>query len=154
MAMHVLVAGAGLAGLAAARELEDRGAVTTVIDTRDRVGGRVWTCRDGFAQAQHAEAGADLIESDQTAVLALARRFRLRLVPILGRDLGYYGPDRAGRLRRQSMSAGSEEIQAPLATLIRDYKLGEQRWDGAFARRFADMSVAAWIRSLARTGQC
>jgi NADPH-dependent 2,4-dienoyl-CoA reductase/sulfur reductase-like enzyme len=38
---HILVAGAGLAGLAAARELEDRGMRATVIDARTRVGGRV-----------------------------------------------------------------------------------------------------------------
>ena len=47
--VEVIVAGAGLAGLSAARELEARGAATTVIEARDRVGGRVWTMRDGFA---------------------------------------------------------------------------------------------------------
>ena len=56
--VSVLVAGAGLAGLAAARDLIARGATVTVIDVRDRVGGRVWTIREGFAEGQHAEAGA------------------------------------------------------------------------------------------------
>jgi monoamine oxidase len=40
MTETVLVVGAGLAGLAAARELEDRGARTIVVEARDRVGGR------------------------------------------------------------------------------------------------------------------
>ena len=62
MSAHVLVAGAGLAGLAAARELQDRGLRATVIEARTRVGGRVMTVRDGFAADQHAEGGADLIE--------------------------------------------------------------------------------------------
>jgi monoamine oxidase len=145
---HVLVIGAGLAGLSAARELEDRGLRVTVAEARDRVGGRVWTCRDGFAERQHAEGGADIIESEQTAVLALARRFRLELAPILGRGFGYYGPDRAGRLRIQSMHAGSGDIQEPLSDLIRDYKLGEQRWDSGIARALSSASVAAWVRSL------
>ena len=148
MSRHVLVIGAGLAGLAAARELEDRGLTATVVEARDRVGGRVFTCRDGFAERQHAEGGADLIESEQTAVLALIRRFRLKVVPILGRGFGYYGPDRTGRLRIQPMHAGSGDIQEPLGNLIRDYKLGEQRWDGAVARALASTSVAAWVRSL------
>ena len=148
MSRHVLVIGAGLAGLSAARELEDRGLTATVVEARDRVGGRVWTCRDGFAERQHAEGGADLIESEQTAVLALVRRFRLKLAPILGRGFGYYGPDRAGRLRIQSMHAGSEDIQEPLSHLIRDYKLGEQRWDSAVARALSSASVAEWARSL------
>jgi monoamine oxidase len=40
--IKVLVAGAGLAGLTAARELEARGAHVTVVDARARGGGRVW----------------------------------------------------------------------------------------------------------------
>ena len=36
-----------------------------MVEARDRVGGRVWTIRDGFRQRQHAEAGADLIEGEQ-----------------------------------------------------------------------------------------
>lgn len=59
----VIVAGAGLAGLTAARALEARGAAVTVVEARNRVGGRVWTMRDQFAGRQHAEAGADLIEA-------------------------------------------------------------------------------------------
>ena len=46
----MLVAGAGLAGLAGARDLLEMGADVTVIDARNRVGGRVWTIRDGFAE--------------------------------------------------------------------------------------------------------
>ncbi len=63
--VSVLVAGAGLAGLAAARDLAVCGAAVTVVEGRDRVGGRVWTVREGFAGGQHAEAGADLIDEDQ-----------------------------------------------------------------------------------------
>ena len=39
--VSVLVAGAGLAGLAAARDLAALGANVTIVDARDRVGGRV-----------------------------------------------------------------------------------------------------------------
>jgi monoamine oxidase len=41
----VLVVGAGMAGLAAARELKDRGVDAIVLEARSRVGGRVWTDR-------------------------------------------------------------------------------------------------------------
>ena len=95
--MHVVVAGAGLAGLAAARELEDRGLHVTVIEARSRVGGRVMTVRDGFAAGQHAEGGADLIESDQDAVCRMAKRLKLRLIPILKNGFGFYGTSRNGR---------------------------------------------------------
>src|SRR6185369_5497955 len=41
----VIVIGAGAAGLAAAGALRARGVEVTVIEARDRIGGRVWTHR-------------------------------------------------------------------------------------------------------------
>ncbi|WP_328356970.1 FAD-dependent oxidoreductase [Mycobacterium sp. NBC_00419] len=40
---HVIVVGAGMAGLAAARELTDAGVRVTVVEARERIGGRMWT---------------------------------------------------------------------------------------------------------------
>ena len=68
----VIVAGAGLAGLSAAHDLLNLGAHVTVFDARDRVGGRVWTIRDGFVDGQHAEAGGDLIYEGHQEMCRLA----------------------------------------------------------------------------------
>ena len=81
----VVVLGAGLAGLAAARDLEAEGATVIVLEARDRVGGRVHTLRTGFSEGQHAEAGADLIESTQSHVLELGSDLGLTPVRILRR---------------------------------------------------------------------
>jgi monoamine oxidase len=43
----VIVIGAGLAGLAAADRLAEGGQTVTVLEARDRLGGRVWTLNDG-----------------------------------------------------------------------------------------------------------
>ena len=74
----VLIAGAGLAGLTAARELTKKGAAVTVIDARDRVGGRVFTLREPFLHGEHAEAGADLIDESQTEICTLIADVGLR----------------------------------------------------------------------------
>ncbi|NEQ83546.1 MAG: FAD-dependent oxidoreductase, partial [Moorea sp. SIO2I5] len=41
----VLVIGAGMAGLGAARQLRDKGYSVKVLEGRDRIGGRIWTSR-------------------------------------------------------------------------------------------------------------
>ena len=42
-AERVIVVGAGMAGLVAARLLHDSGFIVTVLEARDRIGGRTWT---------------------------------------------------------------------------------------------------------------
>ena len=142
----VLVAGAGFAGLAAARALEARGARVTVIEARDRVGGRVWTVRDGFRERQHAEAGADFIDSDQHTLLALIGELGLSTVPAIRRGFAYYGTDRRGRLSRQSLESGFDAMMPALGPLVRDYLLAERRWSSGLARELGRQSVGGWLR--------
>ena len=54
----VIVIGAGLAGLAAAYELDRSGHDVTVLEAQSRPGGRVLTLREKFADGLYAEAGA------------------------------------------------------------------------------------------------
>jgi monoamine oxidase len=54
----VIVAGAGVAGLTAAWELTSAGHDVTVLEARNRPGGRVYTLRSPFADGLYAEAGA------------------------------------------------------------------------------------------------
>ena len=108
--ISVLIAGAGLAGLSAARELRKRGAAVTVVDARDRVGGRVLTVREPFLRGEHAEAGADLIDESQTEICRLIADVGLRTATILPR--GFTAVGRNGRPRRHAGLAGSREAAA------------------------------------------
>jgi monoamine oxidase len=144
---RVIVAGAGLAGLAAARDLEADGAAVTVLEARDRVGGRVLTIRDGFARGQHADAGADLIEKEQEHLLALARSLRLDTVPILRGGWAFYGPDRRGRRTISSAPRTFLETARRLTPEVRDFQLASSRWDSGVAMTLARRSVADWLAS-------
>src|SRR5882757_6686048 len=55
---RVLVVGAGLAGLSAATLLGEKGYEVTVVEARDRPGGRLWTLREPWKDGQWLEAGA------------------------------------------------------------------------------------------------
>lgn len=75
----VVVVGAGLAGLACAYELERRGLRVTVLEARDRVGGRVLTARDSLSSGRHGELGGELVSRADWRLAAYASRFGLRL---------------------------------------------------------------------------
>ncbi len=60
-AKKVLILGAGMAGLVAAYELTQLGHDVTVLEARTRLGGRVHTLREPFADGLYAEAGADCV---------------------------------------------------------------------------------------------
>jgi monoamine oxidase len=142
---RVIVAGAGLAGLSAARDLEMAGAVVTVCDARDRLGGRVHTIRHGLENRQHAEAGADLIEGEQSLVLELASALQLKRVRILRAGFEYYTPDKSGRRRTRAGRGVLGESGRLLKREIADYCLAGKRWDSAIALCLARQSVADWL---------
>lgn len=60
--MSILVIGAGMAGLTVARDLHDAGQTVTVLEARERIGGRVYTDHD-FASIP-VEFGAEFIHGD------------------------------------------------------------------------------------------
>ncbi len=64
--MRAIVIGAGIAGLSAAYHLKNAGIEVVVLESRDRIGGRVWTSRD-FADIP-VEFGAELIHGRSAEV--------------------------------------------------------------------------------------
>jgi monoamine oxidase len=144
--LRVVIAGAGLAGLTAARSLERVGADVTIVEARDRVGGRVQTWRDGFEKGQHAEAGADLIEEEQTDVLQLAGEFKLETVRILRSGWGFYGTAKSGITKIRNAPAAFEEAAKLLGPEIKAFKAAESRWDSGVACWLGRQSVADWLK--------
>jgi monoamine oxidase len=75
---RVVVIGAGFAGLAAADAVRAGGAEVTVLEARDRVGGRVWSVP--FGEGAVVERGAEFILPGYQEMEALAARFGIPLV--------------------------------------------------------------------------
>lgn len=144
----VIVVGAGLAGLAAARDLEQHGARVLVVEARDRVGGRVHTIRGVFESGQHAEAGADLIEGEQTHVLKMASALGLRPQRILRAGFSYYGPDNAGRYRIWRGPGTWKEAARQLTPEVEMYRAAGERWDSGVAAAISSESVAGWLKRI------
>ena len=79
----ILVIGAGAAGLAAAARLAAAGRSVLVLEARDRIGGRIWTCSEP-AIPMPIELGAEFIHGEPDATFALLRRFGVPAVDTQG----------------------------------------------------------------------
>ena len=143
----VVVVGAGLAGLSAAVRLKKDGARVTVIEARDRVGGRVLTIRDIFVHDQHAEAGGDLIDRGQEDIRRLADQYGLPVRTILRQGFSFVRSKGRGQIYGRPMKG--ERAWKPIIDrampLIEAYQRAEQRWESAVVKSIAQRSVAQWL---------
>src|SRR3954462_15286627 len=75
----VVVVGAGLAGLVAARDVRAAGASAVVLEARDRVGGR--TLNHDIGGGKVVEVGGQWVGPTQHRMLALARDMQVETFP-------------------------------------------------------------------------
>jgi monoamine oxidase len=135
----VIVIGAGVAGLAAARRLAEQGADVTVLEARDRIGGRIWTLHPEPLTVP-VELGAEFLHGETPDVDEIVRAARLTSCDVAGRRWMH----ESGRLRIM------DDFWERLDRVMR--RLDEEREpDRSFADAVARMrSAAPRDRQLAR----
>ncbi len=75
----VVVVGAGVAGLTCAYRLRQAGVAVRVYEAQDRIGGRMFSLTNHFADKQVCELGGELIDTGHARIRALASELGLAL---------------------------------------------------------------------------
>lgn len=79
----IIILGAGAAGLSAAVELAQAGLKVTILEARDRIGGRIFTKHDPVCDAP-VELGAEFIHGRPPEIWTLLRKHRVRAREVKG----------------------------------------------------------------------
>jgi monoamine oxidase len=152
----VVVVGAGLAGLSAARELVAQGSSVVVLEARDRVGGRVLNHDIGAGKV--VEVGGQWIGPTQDRLAALARELAVETFPTYAR--GDNVIEYRGSLRRYKgaiprinpvVLVDVEQAQRRLNRLARRVPL-DAPWEAPNAGRLDEQTAATWMRRNMATG--
>ncbi|MEV6399082.1 NAD(P)/FAD-dependent oxidoreductase [Streptomyces sp. NPDC051907] len=148
----VIVLGAGLAGLAAARDLAAGGADVLVVEARDRVGGRVEQTE--LPDGRLVQLGGEVVGRAHTAYLALAEELGLTLIPSYVAE-----PGAMVRATAEGVSAGEpphwfapgddaghRRVTAAFTALAQTVD-PDDPWSHPDADALDRISVADWLRS-------
>ena len=155
MERRVLVIGAGYSGLVAADLLAGEGVEVTMLEARDRVGGRAWSTRT--PEGAVLDLGAQWIGPPHERLLALATRFGVTTVPApdgtttlvdehrelpLGAALLARAPRTAIAIAGAINRLGRIVARVPAAT----------PWSAADAQELDATSVGSWLDDTTRDG--
>lgn len=143
--LRALVAGAGLAGLCAARELAAAGCSVTIFDARDRAGGRVKTVRDGLTDGAHGELGGEFINAEHTEIRTLADGLGLPMVRVLRHGFTHRVHDDTG-LPKLNRTDPWDALRHYLAPLIRRHARARGNRRDDHVRELSSFSLRGWLR--------
>lgn len=146
---RVVVIGAGFSGLACAHELLAAGYDVTVIEARNRVGGRVLSFSDLVA-GKNVEGGGELIGSNHPTWVNYAKQFNLEFLDVTEAEDAEFPILLDGkRLGAEEAETLWEEMDAALATMNEDAKKvdPDQPWAAEGAAALDKRTTKDWIDS-------
>lgn len=153
--VDVVVVGAGIAGLVAARRLQAAGVAPLVLEARERVGGRL--LRHRLSETVVIDLGGQWLGPTQERAYALARELGLQLFPTYteGESLALIG----GRLQRYAGSVPKLGVMALLdfgSAVAKLDRMAKQvpldaPWDAPHAAVWDSETLASWAQRTMRT---
>ena len=171
---HVVVLGAGIAGLVAAYELEQAGFLVTLLEARDRVGGRAWTVRDGdriemigeatqtarFSDGIYFNAGPARIPSFHQGLLGYAKRFGVPMeVEVNSSRSAYIMGDDGSKIR---MRTAINDMRGRIAELLakainqgsldRELTAADRERLTPFLKAYGDLDATGGFKGTERSG--
>jgi monoamine oxidase len=145
MPKEIVVIGAGASGLMAAAILSESKYKVSVIEARDRIGGRVHSVKDGFSR--YVETGAEFVHGDQPLTRLLAKNSRRDISAFHGKWYQYKdgnlgdGDPFEGEWNELHEALGKLKIDTDISSFLnstfkeeryREFKKGVQRFVEGF----------------------
>lgn len=146
---RIVVVGAGFSGLTCAHELIAAGYDVTVLEARDRVGGRVLSFAD-MAPNRIAEGGAELIGSNHPTWVAYADKFGLEWLDVSEYDAEYPIILGGKRLTGEEAEALWEEMDNAYTSMNTDSEPidADQPWLSPNAIELDKRTTKDWLDGL------
>ena len=145
----IVVVGAGLAGLTAARLLTAQGRDVIVLEARERVGGR--TLNHDLGDGKIVEAGGQFVGPTQDHILALAEEVGVKTFPSYAKGSSVYVGGQGPRRYNSEIPPDLLSLPDLAVTTLRIQQLVKKvpldaPWQAAKARQWDNMTLESWIR--------
>ncbi|RJQ66972.1 flavin monoamine oxidase family protein [Pseudonocardiaceae bacterium YIM PH 21723] len=154
----VVVIGAGIAGLVAARDLVAAGTEVLVLEARDRVGGRL--LNEELPGGESIEMGGQWVGPGQDRILALIDELGLTTYPTFDKgrriiELGRSRSEYTGWIPRLNplTLADLGQIQLRLDRIARRVNTVGDPWRAGLADELDEQTFATWLRRTAYTAR-
>jgi monoamine oxidase len=153
---RVIVVGAGFSGLTAAFELSRAGYDVTVVEARNRVGGRVVSFGD-LVPGKNVEGGAELIGSNHPTWVSYAQRFKLTFLDVHEEDLEAPIVLGGKKLSSDDSEALWKELEEAVKAMDAEAARvtdADRPWTTPGAEALDRRTLASWIQDLKASSQC